>query len=629
MKEKNTKRKLTTIFYADVVDYSRLTGSDELGTHQAVMRLLDHAQQTVQQQGGKVLRYAGDAILAEFPSVVSCVDAAVSVQTEQVSLNQNIASEQQVQVRIGINLGEVIEDRGEIYGDGVNIAARLEALAPAGGICITDQVAEQVDGKLEVEFTNAGRHKLKNINHPVEIWCWPATGARKLRQHSVNWRKKLVMSAAAIAVALVLAYSMFYQKSDDSLVPSGPRIAIIPFKNISANPQDVFFSAGLTEDINAHLSRFSNLFVIAPSSVRGFSEDASCEAVRDEIDVDYILEGTVRRSAKDLRVTTTFTNAKTCRQLDAPGPFDRDLNAASVLDVQLEIASKVVAQIGSTNAQLLDPVVRNDILSKAPGNLEAYECVLLLTWFYETFEPDRLRKARACLERAVEIDPDYSLAWSRLAYSYMDSKKYAVDTPADWEQLARNAANHALELDPDNPDAYYALAILTQMTSRDFAEFKNFAERTISLNPNDAGNLADLGTWMGYAGQWEIARDWVSRSMQLNPKHQGWLWQTWHLDNFLKGDYKKSRDYALKMNMPDNYMVQASLTAAYAMNGEQEKASETLAHVLEMRPNYPQDPRLPFRTRGMPVELIEGLMEGLHKAGLDVKPATSTVKASE
>lgn len=620
MVEKTATRKLTTIFYADVAGYSRLTGSDELGTHQAVMDLLDYVQNTIMQTGGKVLRYAGDAILAEFPSVVSCVNAAIQVQTRQGLLNQDVLADKRLQLRIGINLGEVIEDRGEIYGDGVNIAARLEALAPAGGICITGQVAEQVSGKLEAEFASAGRHRLKNIAKPVDIWCWPATGAHKLRREGINWKPAVAIVAAAIVVALALGYVLLYKVSDEK-VPTGPRIAIVQFKNLSANAEDVFFSAGLTEDINSHLARFSNLFVIAPSSMRGFAENVSCEMIRDELGADYILEGTVRRSETELRVTTIFTDAKTCRQLESPGPFDRDLNTASILDVQLEIASKVVAQIGSPNAQLLDPQVRGDILGKAPARLEAYECALLLTWFYETFEPDRLRKARDCLENAVEIDPDYSLAWSSLAFSYIESKKYAIDTPADWENLARNAANQALALDPDNPEAYYALAILVQMTSQDLAEFKNFSERTVALNPNDAFKLADLGTWMGYAGQWDVAREWVSRSMRLNPKHQSWLWQTWHLYYFLEGDYKKSRDYALKMNLPNNYMVQASLTAAYAMNGEQEKAEQTLAQVLELRPDYPDDPRLPFRTRGMPAELIEGIMRGLGKAGLAVKPA--------
>jgi class 3 adenylate cyclase/TolB-like protein len=620
MEEKTTSRKLTTIFYADVAGYSRLTGSDELGTHQAVMDLLDSAQHTIQTKGGKVLRFAGDAILAEFSSVVSCVNAAIQVQTQQISLNEDVPKEQQVWVRVGINLGEVIEDRGEIYGDGVNIAARLEALAPVGGICITGQVFEQIAGKLEDEFACAGQHKLKNISKPVEIWCWPAATARKLKRVANGSRQKAVLVAVA-AVALIALAVVVLQDSKEVGVPSGPRVAVIPFQNLSGNPKDAFFSDGLTKDVNAHLSKFSNLFVIAPSSVRGFADNANCEDIRDELQTDYILEGTVQRSNENLRVTTTVTDAESCRQLDAPGPFDRELNADNVLDIQLEIATKVVAEIGSADAPLFNASVQKAIKDKVPDSLASYECVLLSYWFYETFEAERQRKARTCLENAVTIDPEYSLAWSRLAFSYIESKKYAIDTPSDWSERAREAANRAIAIDPDNPDAYYALAILTQMTSQDLTEFRNFSDRTVSLNPNDAFVLADLGTWMGYAGQWDIAKEWVAKSMQLNPKHQSWLWQTWHLNHFLKGEYKQSRDYALKMNLPNNYMVQASLTAAYALNGEQENAEKTLKHVLELRPNYPEDPRLPFRTRGMSAELIEDIMSGLRKAGLEIKQA--------
>ena len=620
MEEKTTTRKLTTIFYADVVGYSRLTGSDEMGTHQAVMDLLDLAQQTIQQAGGKVLRYAGDAILAEFSSVVSCVNAAIQVQTHQASLNQDIPSEQQVLIRIGINLGEVIEDRGEIYGDGVNIAARLEALAPAGGICITGQVAEQVTGKLEAEFANTGRHKLKNIAKPVSVWCWPPESVKQMSRSGLSWQKKLALGAAVIVVVAVILNS-FVNDREKAPVPTGPRIAVIPFKNLSSNQEDVFFSDGLTKDINAQLSKFSNLFVISQSSVSSFREEANCAKIRDELQADYILEGTVRRSSEDLRVTTTFTDAATCRQLDAPGPFDRDLSTASVLDVQLEIAKKVVAEVGSADAPLFNADVQNDIRGKAPKNLKAYECVLLSYWFYETFAPERQRNARACLENAVRGDPDYSLGWSRLAFSYIETKKYAIDTPSDWASLSRAAATRAIDLDPDNPDAYYALAILTQMTSQDRVEFQNFAERAIKLNPNDAFVLADLGTWMGYAGQWEQGKEWVARSMLLNPKHQSWLHGIFGLDHYAKGEYKESRDATLKMNLPGNYYVQASLTAAYAMNGEQAQAEKTLAHLLELRPDYPDDPRAPYRTRGMPVEFIESIMDGLRKAGLDVKPA--------
>lgn len=612
-------RKLTTIFYADVVGYSRLTGGDEVGTHRAVMDVLDFAHHTIETQGGTVLRYAGDAMLAEFSSVVACVNAAVTVQMELARRNEDLPEDRRVLFRIGVNLGEVLEDRGEIYGDGVNVAARLESLAPPGGVCVTGQVAEQIAGKIDVAFANAGRHVLKNIAKPIEIWCWPAENARALRRTSGRWRLPALGTASAVAIAAVIYVFTFH--GEQSPLPTGPKVAVIPFDELTADPDGAYFSDGLTKDINAYLSKFTNLFVFAPSSVSGYRDKHDCKTIRDDLGADYILEGSVRRSGNKLRVTTSLTDAKNCRQLDAPGPFDRDLRVADVFDIQLEIATRVAAEIGSADAPLFNASVQSAIRHKAPSSLQAYDCVLLSYWFYENFDSERLRRARACLENAVKLDPDYSLGWSRLAFSYLESKKYSIDTPPNWAELSSAAAERAIALDPDNPDAYYALAVLTQMSSKDLTKFRYFSEKAMDLNPNDAFVLADLGTWMGYAGQWETAKDWVSRSMLLNPKHQSWLYQTWHLDYFRKGEYAKSRDMALKMNLPDNYMVQASLTAAYAMNGEQENAERALKHLLALRPDFPDDPRAPFRARGLPIDLIEGLMQGLRKAGLDVKSA--------
>jgi TolB-like protein len=396
---------------------------------------------------------------------------------------------------------------------------------------------------------------------------------------------------------------------------------LIPFKNLGSDPEDAYFSDGLTRDINAYLSKFSNLFVIAPAAGNEFREAADCAAIRDKLQADYILTGAVRRSLDKLRVTTTFTDARTCRQLDAPGPFDRDLSLASVLDIQLEIAKKVAAEVGSADAPLFNAEVQNAIRREAPDNLVAYECVLLSYWFYETFAPERHRRARACLERAVKIDPDYSLGWSRLAFSYIETKKYGIDTPADWAELSRQAANRAIDLDPDNPNAYYALAILSQMLGDDKTVFRNFAERAIELNPNDAFVLADLGTWIAYTGAWDRGKELVTRAKLLNPNHQSWWDWIWLLHHYLKGEYRQAHDIALKINLPNNYMIQAALTATYGMLDEQQKTNEALAHLLEIRPDYPLDPRAPFRVRGMQTELIEALMEGLRKAGLQVPAA--------
>jgi class 3 adenylate cyclase/TolB-like protein len=614
------ERRLAAILAADAIGYSRLMGADEEAAFASLSERRAIIDAVIEERGGRIFGSAGDSVVAEFPSSVEATRSAVEIQTRLQEVNEDLPEAEQMVFRVGVNFGDVMVEAGDILGDGVNVAARLESLAPAGGVCVSGQVAEQIAGKLDAPFASAGRHKLKNIAKPVEVWCWPPESAGKLRRAAAGWQRWVAAGAFA-AVAAAVAVYLGLDRGRDTSAPTGPRIAVIPFQELGGGSDDAYFSDGLTKDINAHLSKFSNLFVIAPSSVSGFRGNADCDAIRNELQADYILEGTVRRSEDQLRVTTTFTEAGTCRQLDAPGPFDRDLSVASVLDVQLEIAEKVVAEVGSADAPLFNARVQGDIRRKAPDSLAAYECVLLSYWFYETFAPDRHRKARACLERAVEIDPDYSLGWSRLAFSYIEAKKYAIDTPADWAELSRAAANRAIELDPDNPDAYYALAILSRITGEDTVVFRNFAERAIELNPNDAFVLADLGTWMGYSGAWEQGKDWVNRAKLLNPKHQSWLDYIWHLHHYLKGEYGQARDVAVKINLPGNYMIQASLTAAYAMNGEQEKAEASLAQVLELRPDYPDDPRAPFRTRGMPKELIEGLMEGLQKAGLDVPPA--------
>jgi class 3 adenylate cyclase/TolB-like protein len=619
MAEQSVQRKLTTVFYADVVGYSRLTGIDEATTHHAVMDLLDFVKEAIEGTGGKVLRYAGDAILAEYSSVVSCVEAAVFIQTELLERSQDTPQEQRVLIRVGINLGEVIEERGEIYGDGVNIAARLESCAPPGGICITKQVAEQTAGKIVAEFGNAGRHMFKNIARPIEVCCWPVEAAKSLRR-TAGVRKRIAAIISGLSVVVLIGLYFLSTNAQKAPLANGVKIAVIPFEELDKKSGGAYFSDGLTKDINTYLSRFTNLVVFAPGAVSEYRQNATCEKIRNELNADYILAGSVRRAQNQLRVTTTLTETSTCRQLISPGPYNRNLDSRNLLDIQIEIAQQVAATLGSGDAPLFNASLQAKIRNKSPNSLESYDCVLLSYWFYENFDADRHKRARSCLEKSVKVDPDYSIGWSRLAFAYIESKKYAINTPEDWEKQARTAANQAINLDPDNAWAYYALAILTQMTTQDLSKFRGFAERAIELNPNDAFVLADLGTWMGYAGEWETAKEWVSRSMKLNPKHQGWLWQTWHLYYFHEEEYEKSRDMALKMNLSGNYMVQASLTSAYAMNGEQNKAEETLLHLLEIQPNYPDDPRAPFRARGIPVELIEGLMAGLQKAGLEVKP---------
>ncbi len=601
---------------ADVASYTRLVEEDTAATVTAWCDArASILEPGIAQHDGRIVKFTGDGFLAEFPTVQAAVQCAIELQAG--------LTPSPLTFRMGVSMGDIIDDGLDVHGEGVNIAARLESLAEEGGVCISGDVYHQVRNRIEATFDDWGEQEVKHVSQPVRVYAIRQPGKSKAKSppHHAPQKSRNFAHAIALLVLITIIGTAIYAYAPFDTpdhTPTGPRLAVLPFKNISGNPDEDFFADGLTKDINAHLSKFSNLFVIAPYSVVGFRDSGNCETIRTTLNADYILGGSVRRDADHLRITTAFTDASTCRQLKSPGPFDSDLNIANVLDIQLEIAQKVVAEIGSADAPLFNVQVQKQLLSQAPESIAAYDCVLLSYWFYETFAAGRHQRARACLELAVQSEPDYSLGWSRLAFSYLEAKKYAIDTPADWAEKARTAAKHAIDIDPDNPDAYYALAILTQMTTQDKTVFGNMAEKAVELNPNDAFVLADLGTWMGYSGAWERGKEWVSRSKLLNPKHQGWVDNIWHLHHYLKGEYQQSRDVALKMNLPGNYMVQAGLTAAYAMNGEADKATVALAHLLDLRPDYAQDPRAPFRARGMPKQLINGLMDGLQKAGLEI-----------
>ncbi len=610
------ERRLAAILAADVVGYSRLMEADE---EETLSRRNDHRHcfdEQVGLRGGRVFGSVGDSLMAEFSSPVEAVRCAVSFQKVLKERNAPLPESRHMQFRVGINLGDVMAEGDNLSGDGVNVAARLQALAPPGGISISKQVAEQTAGKVDEVFANVGDHDLKNISTPVEVWTWPPELAKRQRRTARNW----TWAAVIAGVATIAATSVFFTFGSDHSpeLPAGAKIAIIPFKNVGDDPQDAYFSEGLTRDLNAMLAKFSNLFVFAPEAGAAFRDDPDCKTIRDELRADFILAGSVNRSQNKLRVTTTFTDARTCRQLTAPGPFDEDLSVSNLLDIQLEIARKVAAAVGSSDAPLFNAAMQQSIQNKAPNSLEAYECYLLGFWFYQSFGLEAHRKARNCLERTVKEDPGYSLGWSRLAFIYMESKKRAHDMPQDWADLSREALNQALVADRDNPDAYYALAVLSRMTGEEIEVFHNYADRAIELNPNDSWILADLGTFLGYSGEFEKGKELVLRARALNPKlHRGYN-NIWSLHAYQQGKYKDAQTEFLFMGPARNPMGYAQLTASYAMNGDQQKAKKLLAEWRESNPESLEHPGAPFQARAMPPEFIESLMDGLRKAGLDV-----------
>lgn len=337
MTEKLAKRTLTTIFYADVVGYSRLTGLDEEGTHNPVMATLDYISQKINSSGGSVLRYSGDAILATFPSVVLAIEISTEVQNKLAEDNEPIPKESRVYIRVGINLGDVIEDRGEVFGDGVNLAARLEAAAEPGGICISSMVWEQCRGKIKSTFVDGGEQQFKNISRPVRTF---------------NWKSNVDRPNIDLP-------------NNDNPLPDKPSIAVLPFDNMSGDPEQEYLADGISEDIITALSKIRSFLVIARNSTFTYKNRAvDVVQVAGELNVGYVLEGSLRTAGKRVRVTAQLIDASNGHHVWAE-KYDRELDDIFVLQ------DEMTQTIAGALEPELNAAERERAISKPPQNLNA------------------------------------------------------------------------------------------------------------------------------------------------------------------------------------------------------------------------------------------------------------------
>lgn len=619
------ERKLAAILAADVAGYSGLMERDEAGTF---ARLRAHRKELfepqIEQHHGRIFKLMGDGMLAEFGSVVDAVACAVALQRGMAERNRGVAEDQRIDVRIGVNLGDVIVEGEDRHGEGVNIAARLQQLAQPGGICLSQQAYDQVETKLHLAYEDLGEHLVKNIIKPVHVYCvrGEVGATRPLRRVAPKQRAKLgAMAAGLVALAAIGGAIAWYWTREDPVLalPQGPSIAVLPFTNLTGDPADEYFSDGLTEDIITALSKFSDLRVIARNSTFQFKgENVDVRDVGRKLGARYVVEGSVKRSLDHLRVTAQLLDAEDRTHLWSE-TYDRALTAADVFAVQDEITERVAGSLGSSEAPLWKSEMQ-ELRARRTDSLEAYECVLLVPVFYESFSSDAHARARDCLERAVEFAPDYSRAWSALAWMYIEEHKYAYNLRPGPLERALAAAQRALELDKRNQDGYYALAIINYLRMEDLSSFYALAEQAIELNPNNATVIADVGLWMAYSGDWERGIPLVRKSVILNPLHPRWVFFAFMLDHYRKGKYREALTEGLKINLPENAGVQTGLLAVYGQLGETEKARAKIDDIRAHHPGVVDDPRAWFVKRRVPEELVESLMDGLRKAGLDVPP---------
>jgi len=533
------ERRLSAIFAADVAGYSRLMGQDEAGTHAELKRhwreLLEPA---IAAHRGRIVNTAGDGLLGEFASVIDAVECAVAIQTAMPARNAGVAPDRQIVFRIGINLGDVIVDADGIYGDGVNVAARLQQLAAPGGIAVTSVVRENATLRSLVEFVDAGPFAVRNIDRPIHVWLWHPAGELPSRPAVADARPADAGDAGFRAAGR-------------------PTIAIMPFGNMSGDPQQDYFSDGLTEDIIAQLSRFPDLAVVAPAaSFAGRDRNLSRIEFAETLGVDFLLEGRVRRVGKRVRITTQLIDARSSVHV-WDERYDRDLD--DIFAVHDEIAMMVAATLG---VRLREAGLERS-LEKRTHNLSAYDCVLRARRYLVILSEEEHARARDWLEEATRLDPSYADAFAVLAYVYVSEFSHSHNPRPDPLERALRAAQRGVELDPRNARAHATLAI-AHFFRKELAAFVASAERALILNPSDPEMVGRLGAFFTYFGEYERGVELVRRSIRLNPLYPGWYHYVFARHHVSAGAYELALAEVAKTELPNfrwTLLFEASLPA--------------------------------------------------------------------
>jgi adenylate cyclase len=630
------ERRLAAILAADVVGYSRLMEADEAGTHARLKALRQELiEPAITRHKGRIVKLTGDGALVEFPSAVGAVLAAAETQRAAAEHEAGLPPEERIAFRIGINLGDVIIEEGDIYGDGVNVAARLEALAEPGGICVARTVYNQVKGKVDFGFAPAGEHRVKNISEPVSVYRAVLDGARwrPTRGLSAAWRRGAIAAAAAALAAVVAGGALWFQpwRSAERSVsaenaplklPSKPSIAVLPFANLNDNPEEELLIDGLTNDIITDLSKFSTLFVIAANSTFRYKGKAvDVKDVARDLGVRYVLEGSVQRSGDTLRINAQLIDATTGAHVWAER-YDRP--AKDFFAIQNEVTHNVVAVIYplAEGRGKLQRVELERIEHTPTENLKAYDYFLRGMVYIDRFTKEDNLRAREMFEKALELDPGYARAMGKNVWTYLlEYWSGWSDNPNQLLEQAMQMAKRGIAADPNEPWAHWGLASALVMQKR-FDEALREYEKAYDLNPNDANVVTELGWGLALMGRAEEGIPLMQQAMRLNPFHPDWYWVNLGEGYFMAGRYEESVAALEQISQPWSRIYQV-LAASYAQAGRSEDARTALAKHLELEPQMTLEhavASMPFNAEGQ-----ERYREALRKAGLPGKaPAPGT-----
>lgn len=589
------KRRLAAILAADVAGYSRLMGDDEQATLNTLNAYRDVFREHIGTRDGRVVDTAGDSVLAVFDSVVESVQCAIDVQAELDARNADLHENRRMQFRIGVNSGDVIEqDDGTVYGDGVNVAARLQALAEPGGITLSEDAYRNIRTKLNLVVDDIGEHEVKNIAEPV---------------HAFRARSHDAAPASKTEPALKL--------------PDEFSIAVLPFDNLSSDPEQEYFADGITEDIIAGLSRFKDLDVVARNST--FRYKGQSVDVRDigrELGARYVLEGSVRKAGDAIRVTAQLLDAADGNHLWAQ-TFDHTLTDTSIFQIQDDIAERVSSVIGNPFGvlaqQRFDKVTR-----PTTGPLNADQSVALANAYYRTLAPEDHLQARDVLERTVERDRTNADAWAMLCHMYCDEFHYGHNPLPDPLDRALQAAQRAVELQP-NSDRTRAALSRAHVFRGEVGPFRAEAERVLALVPNSAHRIVQIGQFLVLAGDWDRGTELVRKGYQLDEFLPVIFRYPIMLDHYRKGEDVQALREIERFAMPRLWVTHAFSAAIYGQLGKMDEAQAAVRRLLDLNGRFPEQAREAVRRFVCADDLTDRVIDGLRKAGLDIpdEPATN------
>jgi adenylate cyclase len=582
MAEERVQRRLAAILAADVVGYSKLMGADEEGTFARLKaRQTTLLEPIVTAHKGRIFKTTGDSMLVEFRSAVDFLRCALEIQRTMRRDNADAPDEEPIQLRVGINVGDIIVDDEDVYGDAVNIAARLESLAEPGGIYVSDDARRQVQGKFDATFDDEGEHGLKNIARPVRVYSVRVETATTLRRPALP-------------------------------LPDKPSIAVLPFENLSADPEQEYFADGMVEEIITALSRMRWLFVIARNSSFVYKRRAvDIKQIGRELGVRYVLEGSVRRAGDKLRITGQLIDAATGNHIWA----DRYDGALSdVFNLQDRIAESVV---GALQPSILTAEMERSA-TKRPDSLVAYDYVLRALPLVWSLNRGQSERAQDLLERALSVEPDYPLALSLAAWCHAQRAVYNWTDALDEErETALRLAQRAAAISRDDP---MVLAILgaAHTIARDLRIAGEHLERALSLDPNSAWAWGRSGWLNVHLARPDLAIEQFQHAIRLSPfDPAGFVCFFGVADAFfLKGEYDEAIEWSQKgmSQQPEAAWQLRVLVPALIHAGRREEADQAFRKLIEHYPGLTigkvRD-ALPFA-----VDMVERIADGLRQMGL-------------